>query len=802
MFKSFIITSLRFILKNKLHSSINILGLSVAISSILLIGIYVQEELSFDTGWNESDKIYRITQTLVSDTVDDPFALTGFNVGPSLVNFSKHAESSTRLFNMSSRTVETKKKILTVDRIYLADTNFFSFFNYSFRYGDNCSIADTNAAYISADIAELIFGNADPVGEPLLVHNDTAYVRGVFEAPCNTHMNPNIIFAMDLISDSIQAALDSSWMGLCVNTYIKTDGNIDLLLNDTRRWNSDVILPWIKKTGTSFNIDFRYNPIADIHFNKDYQYDAETNSDLKLVYIFLLIGLFILVIAGINYMNMSVALTSSRLKEVALRKVAGAGSKQLFGQFLLESILNVALAFALSIGIAEFLLPYFNRITGFSSELFSINSIVIIAVAFVILIVIVGIVAALFPALQMSRFSPIRLFGAGKEAGRVNKLQGKVKMSFRLLHNLLIFIQFTVAVFMITGAFAVYLQIHFMKQGPLGIDLSNVIHLQIPQDTAIIHQRDTLITRILQDESIETVASSQYLPGDRHGKLMFSVIGDTLVVQKAVNLYVVDENFLPAFRIKLKEGRNFDPSIREDQMRNLIINEAAIDYFGLKNPLGAYLRSSVNDSCQVIGIVKNFNYKSLHSTVEPLMMFCNQGRPLNLLIRHKNNMEEEAIETIERSWNELDSKYIPFTELLTDRFNSQYRKDQNMLTIFAYFTVLIIILSCLGLYGLMSFISDQRKREFSIRKILGATPSDLLWHISRSFVVVIIISILFAWGLAYFAIDYWLEGFAYNIGDSYFPYLSAGLLSLFIASGTILAKSMSLIRENPAENVK
>ncbi|MDX5397745.1 MAG: FtsX-like permease family protein, partial [Hymenobacteraceae bacterium] len=554
------------------------------------------------------------------------------------------------------------------------------------------------------------------------------------------------------------------------------------------------IKTWVAENAPGQDIRFSLQPLESIHFDTDFGYDISPAGNKQYVYIFSFVAVFVLLIACINYMNLSTARSSKRAKEVGMRKVIGAYRSQIIRQFIGESVFMTLIAVVLALALVELSLPFFNELTGksFNSKYLLQPEFLLALLA---ILVFVGLVAGSYPAFVLSAFKPVDVLKSDKSP----------RGSSAVLRKSLVVLQFTISLVMIIGTLVVLLQMNFLKNKDLGFEKEQVLVIDIPGgDTTLVNKLSTIKHEFLQHPNIEKVATSAHIPGEKTGRVIFGVYQKNKEIPVAFNTMWVDYDFMDLMGIELKEGRNFSKETPTDVTQAFIVNEAGAKLLEQNKALGTRMTLGVGPGYdgKVVGVAKDFHYKSLHSEVEPLVLLPTDKSQGYLLARVQAENLPQTISFIEEKWSKFDPKHPMEYFFLDEKFDEQYRAEEKMLAVFGYFAALTIFIACLGLFGLASFTAEQRTKEIGIRKVLGSSVSGIVLLLSKDFAVLVLVAIVLASPVAWYGMHKWLQDFAYRTDISIWIFVFAGLIALLIAMLTVSSQAAKAALRNPVNALR
>ncbi|MDP3461739.1 MAG: ABC transporter permease [Bacteroidales bacterium] len=790
------------------YALINLVGLSTGLMVFLLIMTYIVREYDYDRCWKDYEKIYRINATLDFNGRVDHFAMSSYNIVQSMKHDFPEVEAATMILRTSSSDDQTGITVWIDDLMYelrsftYADADFFKVFDFPFVEGNaENALKEPKSIVINTVTAHQFFGDKPALGKMLRINKTTFVVTGVIDrSEIHTHLQFDALASLNTYPASTIEQFTNDWFWLIGYTYVKfgnkTDAEhfaakLDWLAKET-------IQPWIKQVNVDGSIHLHHEPLTHIHFNNKLQYDSSSNTNKNFVNLFGFIAVFLLLIASINYMNLATARSMKRAREIGIRKVAGAHRTQLIMQFLGESMVLSLIAFLIALSLAELSLPYFNNLIGLNlslSALFFSESLLPLIIL-IMAILLLGMLSGLFPAFVLSSFSPIQVLRPGINPGNTHMF------SSGNLRKILVVLQFIISIGMIISTLVVSKQLTFMQNAPKGFQSEQVMVIHFPIDTSLFANKEVIRHQILEVPEVQQVSLSQSLPGYKSGRLMFFV-GDTVKPEvHTINLYVVDHEFFDLLKIKLIEGRLFSKEYPNDASTAFVVNKAAADYLGYPNPLEVEMNCGMGVQGKIVGVVDNFHYSSMHQPIEPLVFILVNKRADYLAVKLNSRNMSETVARIGDIWQKFDSKHFFHYTFLDDRFAQQYRHEQQMLSLFGYFSLLVILISCLGLYGLSAFSIEQRTREIGIRKVLGASPRHTLMLILRGFMTLVLIAGLISLPVVYYLMTEWLNGFAFRVGLNPLWFLGGFFIAMLIAFATIMIQATKALKANPVDALK
>jgi len=805
MFKSYLISIFRNIARNRFYTILNVLGLSVGLATTIFILLYVQDELAYDKHHIKYERIHRLESDITVNNNHQKFAVLPIPFAAALKTEFPEIENITRLEIVSSLLLRYNDHQYYEEDFLLADSTVFDVFTHKFILGDKAnSLTEPNSIVITQKIREKYFGNDNPIGEIFMLGNsDQLKITGVIrDLPGNSHLTFDALISMNAQSptvspDDFSTTKPSRFWRIGVFTYVLLKENTQI--SDIHDKFYQFYEKYMKELGDQYNLNFDLmsTPLADTHFSSGLDGDLSTGN-IVYVYIFLAVAFFILMIAVINYMNMATARSSNRSKEIGIRKVLGAYRGQIIQQFISESMLLAILAMLISIILVVLLMPEFNVIAGKSLTVDLLgDSRTLIGILG--LIFIVGLLSGSYPAFYLSSFLPVKVL---KGSGGVGNKGG-------MLRKVLVLLQFFIAIFMIIGSIVVSRQLDFLKNRDMGFIKENLLFLEI-QDSEFQKKIPAFKNEILSNPSIISASNTNGIPGRINWIQSMRVEDETDMIEQALLLALADYDYVETLGLEIIEGRNFDRNMGTDALEAVIINETAAYELGwIKDPIGkkihfGYGRDGTGGrKLKVIGVVKDFNFKSLHNKVESLIFFINEVPEYFLLCRISDENQTETLEFLEKKWNEFSPKY-PFTSAFIEQsYDEMYTSDKNVSTLIRIATFLTIFIALLGLLGLSSFIAEQKNKEIGIRKIHGASIANILIILYKDFATLIFIAFILAVPLAWWRLQIWLEsGFVYYRPLDWSAFAIAGILAFVIGLGTISYYIIRAASGNPIDAIK
>jgi len=788
MFKNLLKTAVRHILKHFGYSVLNILGLTLGISSALFLIIYVADEVSYDRYHENADRIYRVSSKITEP--DDQFTWNVAQIpfGPQVVKDYPEVQSFVRFINMPRALYKYEDKEFNEENFFYVDSTLFDIFSYKIVKGEGKSaLVEPKKMIITEKTAAKYFGSEDPIGKTLTAGTNTFEITGVMkDVPSNSHFRFDGVASRNNLPKQL-----GSWGNFGVFTYLLFPENTDMKAFEVKiQGMYDAYMKTIFES-MKIKVEYILEPMTRIHLYSTNAGEPEPTGSIAYVYIFAIVALFLVLIAAMNYMNLATARSARRAREVGLRKVVGSRRLPLILQFLSESTVLTFISIILSIIILVVLLPKFNMLAGKSFDLHVLYSPVILLSLLGVMIV-VGIFGGSYPAFFLSRFSPVTVL-----KGEIT--QGSAGSMFR---KILVVIQFTVSVIMIICTMVVFRQLNYLKTMDQGFDQTNIIGLQLNNQT-LIKKYPVLKQMLLENQNIKYVTSTNTGVGEGSGKVIFNVETDQGMTQKGVNFAVVDHDFTETLGITMASGRDFQEDMPSDTLTGVIVNETFVNRMGWKDPIGkkVELGDANTIRARVIGVMKDYHQTGMYNSIESLLLIW---RPLNnvIYIKLSGNETQSTISFIESKWKEIFPDQ-PFSyTYLEERFNRQFQADEKRGLVFTLFTILAILIACLGLFGLASYMVEQRTKEIGIRKVFGANENTILKLISKDFLILVTIGIALAVPVAVIFMNKWLENYVYKSTISVMLLISAALVTIAITFITISYKAYQASIMNPASSLK
>lgn len=807
MIRNYMKIAFRNLMKHKFISSINLFGLTVGLSCCLLILAYILHELSYDRYHQNAKNIYRVERTFINPSTGQLSLELGSvapPAGPLLENDFKEIKAMTRVLQGGTTTFRYEEKMFIEEDLYFIDEHFMRMFDVEVLKGNpEKALTEPFSVMLTEEMARKYFGDDDPLNKVVRLDNQfNVKVTGVYKAlPNNSHFHPQIMLSFSTLKVSEvygEEALRTNWGNNSFFTYVLLPEGYDPKRLETQfpnfldRHNPAEAAGPIKVSDYS---SLSLKPLTDIHLYSHKDLELEENGDIKRVYIFTAIALFILLIACINYMNLSTARSVLRAKEIGVRKAIGAGKLELVFQFLFESVLISWVAALLAFAITWLALPWLNQVSGQSLAI-GILLHWIVLLPLLLLPFVVGMIAGLYPALFISSFQPVKVLKGFSKVGGGG-------VTFR---QVLVVAQFTISIILIISTAVVFDQLRYMQQTSLGFNKEHLITFS--NNAALSPNLEAFRNELLANPAVKEIGWSSLIPTQRLLDAMGSQInhGDSLAPTKAdIKMVRVDEHFFPAYSIQLVAGRNFSKDYGADTAA-FVLNQAAVQALGMSDPEEAIGKEFQygNRKGKLIGVVNDFHFESLHQRILPIVFF----KPLDspgfgtYTVKIAGENLEGGLAHTEKVWKtflpEIPYEYNFFDE----SYSRLYEAEQRQGTVFTAFACIAIAIACLGLFGLSAFTISQRVKEIGIRKVLGADTSNIVALLSKDFLKLVLIAAVIAFPVAWYAMHKWLEDFAYRIDIPLWIFLVAGLTAALVAFLTVSYQAIKAATANPVKNLR
>jgi len=790
----------RNILKNKGFNLVNIFGLSIGMMATIFISVWILDELSYDQFHEYADRIYRIDWQSDNPQTRTPHPMTYELVGD--MTEVENAVSITPVWGdgltRPMRTVKQGDLQFEESGIYAADTTFFEVFSFPLLRGDpKTALKDVGGLVITNEMAGKYFGDTDPMGKMLIINfgMDIPFViTGVMEnIPRNSHFHFDFLISYNS-TKSQESGEFYEWSDFGHYNYILLSKNVSPdqfekklfdWVGQYREWPEGAEEEY--KNGT---IGFKLQPVTAIHLHSNIRWELENNGNIIYVYIFISLAIFIVLIACINFMNLSTARAAKRAVEIGLKKVVGANRSQLILQFYLESFMASFIAMIIGVIIFESLTPIFTTLTG---KVFYLNYQDPINLFVLLLFVIIcTLLAGTYPAIVLSRFKPTNIL-------KGIKVSARTPVNFR---NILVIFQFAISTFLIIGTLVISSQLRYLKNQKLGLMSEQVLAIPI-KDTLIQVSYRSVKTELLKNNEILSISAVSNLPGKNFNQNPIQWKGDDDHLN--VSELSVDHDFFKTLGIQIKDGRSFSLDMESDEEFAFILNQEAADYFDWNSAIEQEViwhDDEIERNGKVIGVVENFHFQSLHKSIEPLIIHLMPDVFNYFLVKISPSNVSESIAYLKKSYESLDPNNDFTYFFLDDEFASLYQSEERIETIFSHFTLLSIFISCLGLFGLSAYDAERRTKEIGIRKVNGATIVNIVGLLSRDISRWVVIAFLIASPFGYFIMQNWLKNFAYQTSISFWSFLLAGSMVVLIGLIAVSYQAIKAAMRNPIESLR
>jgi putative ABC transport system permease protein len=809
MIKNYFKIAFRNLMKYKFISFINIFGLTIGFTCCLLILTYIINEISFDKYNKNAERIYRVTRTFNNEdgVVSFYFGTVAPPFGYYLPTDFPEIEKMTRLLSNGTTAFRYKDKLINERNVFFADENLFDVFTVDVIKGSpKSALKEPYSLMLTEERAKKYFGEEDPMNKVIKVNNQfNVKVTGIYKPfPSNSQMHPEILVSFNTLKDSAvygEKNLRTNWGNNSFFTYLLLPEHYDANRMVARfpafvdkRMSGEEYIGQRPSKFTRLGLQ----KLTDIHLYSHTDFEVEPNGDIKRVYIFSAIALFILLIACINYMNLSTARSALRAREIGIRKVVGARKRELIMQFLSESVLITGGGILIAFGLLYISLPWLNSLSGQTLSLSMLTKWQILIPLFLSPFLI-GIISGLYPALFMSSFQPVKtlkgLFRAGKSS-----------ISFR---QVLVVTQFAISIILIITTVIVSQQLRYMQRTALGYDKEHI--LTLPYNNSLNPQYESFRNSLLQNYTIKDVTRSSRIPTTRLLDMTAASApsADSMKpVKTDIKMLAVDYDFIPTYGVHMAAGRNFSRAYGTDTS-NFILNEVAVQAIGWKTPQDAVGKNFKYGSItgHIIGIMNDFHFESLHQKITPLILIMPAVAPNNsfynnLSVKIAGNNTPAALAAIKKVWqNYLPEIPYEYT-FLDENFSTLYKSEQRQGTIFTVFACIAILIACLGLFGLSAFAISQRVKEIGVRKVLGANVTTIVALLSKDFLKLVVIAAIIAFPIAWYAMSRWLQDFAYRTNIQWWVFILAGIIAACIALFTISFQAIKAALANPVKSLR
>ncbi len=788
MIRNFLKVIFRNMKKNKMFTIINIVGLSVGIAGFLLIFSYVKYELEYDTFHKDAERIFRVVTDVsmrngsrMNTSLTSPMAIDYLQL-----DFPR-IQSATRIVPAGETSVKHGENIFYEEAFWFVDSTFFDVFDFEVIEGDkNLMLKNRNSIVMTNSVARKYFGEKNPIGQTVIVNADEKFtVTGIVkDLPSNSHLRFEVLaYYPGLRSFGLK-----NWGALSLYTYVKLNKSDDSKVID-KGFTDFVTL----RMGEQFKDIFKLHlePMLSIHLHSQREHDFSARTDVQQIYIFSIVAFLIVIVACINFMNLSIARSSKRTLEIGVRKVLGAERKQLIFQHLGESVILTSMAVSLSVVLYFLLLPELNNLSGLQigSKPF------IIFVTSLIIVVSVGVLSGFYPALVLSSFKPINI---------LCKSGVKTKSGNYLRKGLVIF-QFTVTIGLLICTGIVYRQMEYIRDKDQGFTKEGIVFIQI-RDDAVQIKIEVLKNELRKLVDVENVFTASTVPGFNTHQNAYN-LPDSGGQAYVLHTIYADDNFIKALKISMVEGRDFSKEFTTEIKTGIIINETAAKRFSWKEPVGKELHwavdAAMNDTTRVIGkvvgVVRDFHFQSMFNKIEPLVIRYDISLARFIGINIRTYKTANIINSIKRVWEKVYPDIPVNCQFLKDVYNDMYDREIRQGKMFSIFTLLAISISCLGLLGLATFAVERKTKEIGIRKVMGASISNIVTKLSVEYSFLVLISNILAWPISFYLMKNWMERFEYRTGLSLIPFIISAIIVFILAFSVVGIISAKAAMNNPVK---
>ncbi|GAB3542374.1 ABC transporter permease [Spirosoma fluminis] len=794
MLRSYLKIAVRNLVRSKTYSLLTLLGLASGMACAILLGLYVNDELTYDRYHANADRIFRLNLRIQWADNEYKLGIASAPMGPAMQQEYPEVGNVLRVKTSNEALLRVGAKALYTKDIIYADSTLFNFFDYAFVQGNpQTALADPNSLILTQKLALRLFGKTDGIlGKVVTVKENIPFtVTGVIkDPPANHHLAFEAIlpYANTLVSGINLSKWDN--FNSMVYVLLNQANDRQKLVQKMPAFYRKYIAKAIGDEGEQkVKFDIFFQPLTDMHLRSTHLMGEENGSNMAYVYTFSAIGLFILLIAIVNYINLATARSAGRAREIGVRKAVGSLQFQLIGQFLTESLLLAFLALFVSLLLLYAFIPFFNTVAekSLTIDLWHAQTILVL-IGFATLI---GLVSGLYPAFILSRFKPVAV------------LKGAFTVSRKgaLLRKSLVVLQFTISIIMMVGTIIVYRQLQYMRHTELGFNQEQVITIPLKAPSAQ-QSATALKSRLLQNTIIKGVSlTNGSIGGELNDKTTFSFYKGGTEQPISAEYFSIDHDFLDVLQIRLKEGRNFSTDMASDSVGAVLVNEAMLKRLGWKNQTVGLIEFDTK-KIQIAGVIQDFHLRSLHNKIEPLILVLHQDRGDNLLIRVSPQNVPAALAYVKEVYEAVNPNQPFDYSFLDQTFAQQYRADERKGKLFLGFSGMAIFIACLGLFGLAAFTAEQRTKEIGVRKVLGATVVGIVRLLAKDFLKLVLVAIVVAIPIAWYAMHQWLQDFAYKIDIEWWVFVLAGALATSVALLTVSFQSIKAALANPTKSLR
>jgi putative ABC transport system permease protein len=795
MIKNYLKITSRNIEKHKSYSFINIAGLAIGMACCVLIFLFIQDELSFDRYHEKADRIYRLVDSFdVEGDLSRHFALSSAPFAPALKKNFPEVEDAVRLFPGRRRLVTNGGTKYYEDGLIFADASLFHIFTFPLVQGNpDTALEAPNTIVLSERIASKYFGNEEPMNSMLIINDQDYLVTGIMkEMPANSHFHADMFASLKTQEQipTVQERYFQNWARHEFYTYLllKEDSSADVLQNKLPSFIEKYAADQIK-TILGGTLSSRLQPLKSIHLRSHLQMEISPNGDIKNVYIFSVIALFIMLIACVNFMNLAAARSANRSKEVGLRKVVGASRGQLVQQFLGESLLFTFFSLILALFIVKLALPFFNSLTGKNIAMSDLANVIMIG-SILFILFFVGILSGSYPAFFVSRYQPANVLRSSASIG-----SGKP-----LLRKGLVVLQFSISIILIISTAIVMDQLDFLRNRKLGFDKEHVVVVPI-RENVIRKNAESIKADLKQNPNILSATITIGVPGGIVAGDAIQLVTEEGKKTLTVRMIYTDHDYIKTMGMEIIQGRDFSKDMSTDVSEAFLINEAAVRHLQLENPLNTRFEWDEKKG-KAIGVVKDFQFQSLKEEINPLVIHIWPRNTYVFAMRIRPTNIPETLAFIESKWRELDPAHPFEYSFMDESFDKLYRSEEKLSQIFSLFSMLALFIAAMGLFGLALFMVEQRTKEIGVRKVLGASVGSIFLLISKEFAYLVLIANVVAWPAAYFLMQKWLQNFAYRVNMEPWLFMLSGVMALLIALLTISYQAVKAAMADPVDSLR
>ncbi|MDX5480618.1 MAG: ABC transporter permease [Hymenobacteraceae bacterium] len=806
MLRNYLKTAYRNLFRHKAFSLINISGLALGLTACLLIGLFVYDELQYDRFVPEGDRVYRLYNDMSAREAGSVILPVPPMFGTTLEQSFPEVETVVRIlmlqFDANNLVEYGGKSLYEKGRTY-TDPGFFTIFRLPFKYGSpEKALADPSSIVVSDEFAARVFGDTDPVGQKVSVNKEPYIVRGVFRSDHKFHMPVNFILPMAAAELPAERMKKWSWQQFYTYVKLKEGADVELVQKKFRDIVKQQIDPDQNKP---FDYLPFFQPLHEVYlYSAGFKFDQSIKGNITYVKALSIIAVFILLIACFNFVNLATAKSMQRAREVGVRKAVGASRGHLVVQFLGETMLLTLISVIFSAALTSLLLPSLNDFTGkeMSFNIFTNPSIILLLLGLALL---VGVLAGFYPALVLSGFKPVKVL---KSAVVVDSRVGRIQW---LRHGLIV-VQFAVSIFLIVCAYVVFRQVTYLHNKDLGFDKEQIMFFQMRGEN-MFQNYETFKNELQKAPGVKGVTMGYGFPGDATAGDRIITLKNGEQVHHGVTQLMVDYDYINTLEVSLLAGRPFSKDHKTDAAHAFMINETAVRELGYRTPesaLGQPLRWQVwNDvnpdsikEGKIIGVVRDFHYKSLYEKVEPTVLQIFPSAYWKVAVKIDAADVAGSVAHVKTVWSKFSPDYPIEYIFMDENFDKMYKAEDKLRALLWIFTGIAIFVACLGLYGLAAYAAERRKKEIGIRKVLGADTSTIVALLSKEFLMLIVVAALIAFPLAWYAMHVWLQDFAYRISVPVWAFLLAGLVAAIVAFATVSYQAIKAATANPVANLR